>query len=307
MNSFILKLVTLLGIVIALMTISSARSEQIYGLSDDGELFSFDSATPGTVSGEVNVTGVTSGQLLVGIDFRPATGQLYALSYESTFGASQLYVIDPLSGVATTVGSGFNLNTGSGSMGFDFNPSVDRIRVVFESGDNYRLNPIDGTLAGTDSEIAYAMGDVNFGDDAAIVGAAYTNNVAGGTPTTLYGYDFLNDRLVTIGGINSSPSPNGGQLFTIGSTGINTSSASIGFDISGSTSLAYVNADVVGGGGVDNLYTVNLGNGALTLVGPIGGELAVLDLAVVPEPTTFALLGVAALVGGVLMRRRKSL
>lgn len=45
---------------------------------------------------------------------------------------------------------------------------------------------------------------------------AYSNNLPGGTPTTLYGYDVGTDALVTIGGLNGTPSPNGGQVFTVG-------------------------------------------------------------------------------------------
>lgn len=67
----------------------------LIGLTSGNNLITFDSAAPGTILRQTSVTGV-QGPLL-GIDFRPATGQLYGLTRES------LYLIDFLSGAATRV------------------------------------------------------------------------------------------------------------------------------------------------------------------------------------------------------------
>ena len=47
-------------------------------------LITFDTATPGVTSAPVVVTGLGAGETLVGIDFRPATGQLFGVGSGST-------------------------------------------------------------------------------------------------------------------------------------------------------------------------------------------------------------------------------
>src|SRR4026209_1526569 len=63
--------------------------DTIYALSTTNVLISFDSATPGTVSGPIPISGLVGGESIVGIDFRPSTGQLYGLSNQS-----RLYIIN---------------------------------------------------------------------------------------------------------------------------------------------------------------------------------------------------------------------
>lgn len=277
-----------------LSTAGSARAETVYGLTTTSGLFSFDSSSPAAVSAVTAITGVTAGQVLVGMDFRPATGQLYALSYVGATGAAQLYTVNTSSGVATPIGTGITLQTGiqNNRFGFDFNPSVDRVRVIggygatsATSGANYRLVPTTGAIAATDTNAAFAVGDANAGSNPGIFGLAYSNNFAGSTTTTLYGYDYTSDSLVTVGNVNGSPvSPNAGTLFTIGASGVATVSGGLDLDIGASGTLF---------GALDGgLYTFNIATGTATSVGAIGG-LTVLDLAVqvVPEPSMYALLG----------------
>ncbi len=65
-------------------------------LTAAGRLVSFNRATPGTSVGSIAVSGLTSGDTLVGIDYRPADGLLYALS-----NGGRIYTVDPSTGVAT--------------------------------------------------------------------------------------------------------------------------------------------------------------------------------------------------------------
>src|SRR3954454_8397352 len=51
----------------------------IAGLTEANTLVLFDATTPGTVLGEQPLTGLQPGEALVGIDVRPATGELYGL------------------------------------------------------------------------------------------------------------------------------------------------------------------------------------------------------------------------------------
>jgi hypothetical protein len=117
--------------------------DRAYALSGS-TLVSFDPAAP-AVGTFIPVTGLTAGQTLVGIDFRPANGVLYGLGVNSPANTATLYRISVLTGVATVVGSigplaGLDLSTASG-FGFDFNPVVDRIRVTTDTGENFRINP----------------------------------------------------------------------------------------------------------------------------------------------------------------------
>jgi hypothetical protein len=275
--------VLLLAICGLALSVSPAGAELIYVIAGGGALTSFDSATPGTQT-SVAITGLQSGESILGIDLRPATGQLYALG-----STSRLYTINPATGAATQVGSAGAFTLAGTSFGFDFNPTVDRIRVVSNTGQNLRLNPNDGTLAGTDTAVAYATGDANFGTTPSDVGAAYVNNTAGASSTTLFGIDTGLDVLVRQGSVGGSPvSPNTGQLSTIGSLGFNPSDAS--FDVSGVTGIAYA---TLCSGLVCGFYTVNLSNGAATLVGGLTMQTPINGMTVgvqgpTPTPTATA-------------------
>jgi hypothetical protein len=65
----------------------------LYGVTTTNQLVRFDSATPGTVVAVGAITGIQGGETILGIDFRPATGQLYALG-----STSRLYTIDTATG-----------------------------------------------------------------------------------------------------------------------------------------------------------------------------------------------------------------
>ena len=207
-----------LAVLLALTGPVGAFAEQIFLVSTGNFLGSFDSATPGTVTGVVAISGLQPGESILALDCRPATGQIYGLG-----SASRLYTINPTTGAATQVGAAGAFTLSGNFFGFDFNPVVDRIRVVSDLDQNLRLIPDTGALVGVgDTSLAYAAGDPNFGLNPNVVGAAYTNNVAGATTTTLFGIDSNLDILVRQGGINvppGSPSPNGGQLFTVGVSG----------------------------------------------------------------------------------------
>jgi hypothetical protein len=214
---------------------------------------SFDSATPGTITSNVQVTGLQTGETLLGIDFRPATGALYALG-----STSRLYELNTTTGAAKLIGPGAFTPALSGTrFGFDFNPTVDRIRVTSDADQNIRLNPDTGAVAATDTNLQFAAGDPHAGANPNVVGSAYSNNFAGATVTVLYDIDSGVDALVI-----QNP-PNGGTLNTVGALGIDASN-DVGFDISGVTGAAYATIS-------PNLYSINLQSGLATLIGVIGG------------------------------------
>ena len=281
----------------AILGVLSVDAATIVALTTNNQLITFNSATPGSPSAPVAITGLQAGESVLGIDFRPATGTLYGLG-----STSRLYQINAATGVATQVGSAGAFSLSGTAFGFDFNPVGDRIRVVSDSDQNLRLNPNDGTLTATDTALAFNVVDVNSGVNPLVVGAAYFNNIAGAATTTLYGIDAGLDILVT------QVPPNNGTLNTVGALGFNTSSL-VGFDIESGTNIAFASLTAAGAA-ISQLYTINLATGAATLVGSIGGGSAIADISAtltpVPEPAAWAMLAGGAMLLYLRRRRRNA-
>jgi hypothetical protein len=165
---------------------------------------------------------------------RPATGQLYALG-----SSSRIYTIDYIAGTATPVGSApFTPALKGTRFGFDFNPTVDRIRIVSDAGQNLRAHPDTGAIAATDGDLNYATNDVAAGVMPMVVAAAYINNdTHPATSTVLFDIDIALDTLVM-----QNP-PNSGTLVTVGPLGLDAFGLDIayigGFDVAASDGTAY--------------------------------------------------------------------
>lgn len=254
-----------------------------YALTSNGNLISFDSGLPGTIRKLVTITGLAMGQSLAGLDFRPATGELYALGYNATNGEARLYTLDVNTGLATAIGSAaITLNANMGKVSMDFNPTVDRIRVTGSDNSNYRLHPVTGALAATDLSLAFAGSDPNAGLNPSVGTGAYINSFGGAITTTLYNYDDSLNVLTT------QVPPNNGTLNTVGASGISVNLADPSSDLDifysqyGSPNRAFLAANV-GASTFDNLYTINLATGLATLVGKIGNGIAVTDIAITTQ------------------------
>lgn len=261
----------------------AVRAENVFAVTSGNNLVRFNAGMPGVIESSRAISGLGDGETIVGLDFRPANGDLYAVT-----SASRVFTINPANGVATRVRTApFTPALNGLSFGVDFNPVPDRIRVVSEAEQNLRLNPNSGAVAGTDTPLAYAKGDVNEGNDPNIVAAAYTNNFAGATSTTLYVIDSEANTLATQGSVNGSPvSPNTGQLFTVGALGIDPTHIT-GFDISSESGVAL--ASVNAPGLPTQLYTINLSSGAATAIGVIAGNDTIMDIAIEARvPTIYA-------------------
>ncbi len=248
---------------------SAPAQEAVYVVTVSNVLEVFDSAAPASVVASAPITGLQAGENILAIDFRPAApvGRLYGLG-----SSSRVYQIDPASGVATAIGGGpFTPALNGSEFGFDFNPTVDRIRVVSDNDQNLRLHPDLGTVVATDSTLNYAAGDLSYGEDPYAVAVAYTNSVdPPPAATTLYDIDTVLNILTT-----QSP-PNNGTLNTIGPLGANPNNTA-GFDISGASGMAYA---ALNSGGTSSLFRIDLGTGSATLVGTIGSSATVRGLSV---------------------------
>lgn len=216
-----------------------------YVLSTGNQLSVFNAKNLATAKSTLAISNLAANDNIIAIDFRPATGQLYGLG-----SSSRLYAIDLTSGRANPLGAAsFTPAVEGTSVGFDFNPTVDRIRVVSNTGQNLRLNPIDGTIAAVDGSINPTT--------AKISAAAYTNSFAGSTATVLYDIDYATGKL-----FKQDP-PNTGTLVEAGSLGIIPTEAN-GFDIGGTSSKTWTLLTV---GGSTKLYSINLTSGMATAVG----------------------------------------
>jgi hypothetical protein len=250
----------------------------IYALDNNGSLLVFDSDSPGTVE-TIPITGLGANQSLRGIDFRPLTGELYGVAATTGSAANSIaftYAIDRSTGAATSVGSTAAAVAGFADVpaGVDFNPTVDRIRVVNTNDENFRINPLSGALAANDPDLTPAA-------TSDIIAGAYDRNFTGGSASTLFGINRADSTLVLQGGIDGSPSPNGGVITSVGPLGITLNAVNDGgLDIASDTGIAYAaltdNAD-----SLTRLYTINLSTGAATAVGLIGnGVTSVRSLSV---------------------------
>jgi hypothetical protein len=253
--------VALFAVLLAVALTPSARAATCVVVTTDNRVLSFDSATPGTTSLPTAIIGLQPGEDIVGIDYRPANGQLYALTADD-----RIYRLNSQTGVATFSAT---LNNGSGvsvpltgtAFGFDFNPVADRSRIVSNEDQNLRVNADTGSVV-VDEPLAFASTDRDAGVNPTMGGSAYTNNFAGATATTLYGVDFGLDTLVV-----QNP-PNSGTLNTVGSLGINIQNL-VGFDIAPGTNQAL--AVLMQQSAVfSSLYSINLATGAATLTGQVG-------------------------------------
>ncbi|MBK7404892.1 MAG: DUF4394 domain-containing protein [Phycisphaerales bacterium] len=268
---------------------SAASAEIVYGVTDRGFLVSWEATNPGAVLTGVAISGLASNETVQGIDRRPDTGELYAVG-----SFSRLYSVDPATGVATMVGGGpFSPGLSGSSFGFDFNPTIDRIRNVSDANQNLVLNPNDGTSTAVTS-LFYGVGDSNEGADPNVVGSAYTNSYKGAMETQLYGLDSGLDILV-------KQANSAGTLTTVGSIGTDITDL-VGFDISGTSGIAYA---VVGDTNLSRstFWTIDLTTGTGTMVGEVGGGAVITAMTVVPAPSA---LGVAwgALALAAFRRRR---
>ena len=170
----VLVLVTALLCAAGLGRAADAQAAELfYGVDSANRLVTFSGQTPASIARRA-FTGLPAGEQIVGLDVRPANKQLVGLG-----STSRLYRIDRATGAATAIGTtAFTPALAGTSFGFDFNPTVDRIRVT---SDAHRRPPPRDLLRGLHADRA---------DPArarAIVGSGkpVTTDLAGSAPLRL--------------------------------------------------------------------------------------------------------------------------
>ncbi|MFM9962616.1 MAG: DUF4394 domain-containing protein [Planctomycetaceae bacterium] len=265
-------------------------------------LVRFNTASVGT-STSVTLGALTAGETLVAIDFRPQTGQLYGLGVNAVTDTATLYLIDPQTGAVSVVGTAsqiafvdaggatVDLPSAASGYGFDFNPTVDRVRVTTSTGLNFRINPstgapVDGNLnSGTPAGIN-TDGAINGNSSTGVSATAYTNSfgqpLTGGV-TTQYTLDAASNSLFIQNPPNSGSqtTPRGVTLngAPLDFTNIN------GFDIPAAVRVTASHTVAIGSGiavlevdGVSKIYKIDLTSGAATEIGPTTVALSGLTL-----------------------------
>lgn len=259
----------------------------VFVLTASNKLLSFDRATPATIRSTATVTGLQAGENLLGIDFRPADGQLYGVG-----STGRIYILNGVTGAAT-VKATLAADAGDATapyttlagteFGVDFNPVADRLRIVSNTGQSLRIN-VDTGATTTD-------GPINGGAaNTAITAAAYSNSFAGTASTTLFVIDAANATLYT-----QNP-PNNGTLAGAVPLGVAATGVA-GFDIDARTNTGYAVMTVAG---ARNLYTLNLAasTAPATLVAAVGvtEELRGIALKAPAAPVAYGLTDDARIV-----------
>ena len=198
-------------------------SRMLYATTDQNLLLQFNERSPERLRDVRAISGLPAGVTLRGIDFRPATGDLYGVGSDSV-----VYRVNPQTAIAVAEGPAFTPALRGNAFGVDFNPTVDKIRVVSDAAQNLRLNVDEGTVLSADKDLNPGMPQV--------VGAGYTNSSFSATrptATQLFVVDADSDQLLL-----QNP-PNDGTLTMGKRLGVDVGPQT-GFDIAGAENTGYL-------------------------------------------------------------------
>ena len=240
---------------------SGTASLQAIGLSGDNMLHVINTETA-TVTASMPVKGVDR---LLGIDLRPATGQLIGVT--STFDIVEIDIATGDATVISTMDKELPVADGAPVI-VDFNPMANKLR--FMSGTtNHRVDIESGAVT-VDGSLAFEGADMHAGEAPAIAAAAYINSY--GTPDKTAMFDIDS----TIVALIQQTSPNDGTLAAIGKLGIE-ASETYAFDIA--TDAEGTNTAWLATGGT--LNTVSLETGKIMESWEISGaEAALRDITI---------------------------
>lgn len=251
-----------LALAVGLTSLSgSARAGDVYALTEDDRLVRFDDAIPGTLDGDVVITGLATGETLIALDVHPCDGRVFALSDQD-----RVVTIDPDTGAAS-VSSSLSSALGETVVGASFDPESLEWRVVDESDGN-RLIDVDTGAVTAQTDLQYDVLRPDSGRDPFVSAIAF---VDGG----LVGIDTDIDELVAI-----DPAA-GGTLRRIGRLGID-AAAPVGLDHRSGDGALFASVNV---GGVSGLYAIDPATGHIRFLGTIGDGTAVIDVAAAAVPS----------------------
>jgi hypothetical protein len=222
--------------VIALAAMPASAALRLYTTTVTNRLLVFYSDSSSPIA-ERAITGLAAGETIAGLDFRPSTGELYGAAKSAN--GIRFVKIDVVTGAVTIINAQPLVIPGI-AIGFSFEPSGDRIRLVSSADVNLRINPTTGQVANTDTPLAYVTGDPHFGAQPRVVNLAHRQQ-SPNLQTPVYGIDVGTKKLVRLGDSSGTPaSISSGQLTTIGPIGVTPFSEAGGFDIDPKTRTGFV-------------------------------------------------------------------
>lgn len=264
------------------------RKEIVRAVTQSHHLVSFNAGQPGRLLSDVALQGLAAGETVLGIDYRVARGELYALG-----SSGRVFRVDTASGQLTPVGNEtFAQPLNGRQFGFDFNPAADRIRIVSDTRQNLRAHPDTGALvdAATDTPglqadgtLHYAAGDANEKVAPRLVAAGYTYNKDNEKITTNYAIDAATGALVrqgSIEGVQPVVSPNLGKLYTVGPLGV-AGLTDAHFDIADLNNAAFAVLATAKDASAQ-FYEIDLKTGKATRIGKVGSGEALRGIAIEP-------------------------
>jgi hypothetical protein len=223
------------------------ETPDVFAVTSENRLVSFSRATS-IITSAVQIYGLAANERILGFDLRPADGLVVLLT-----STARLYKMDPRVGYADLLATlapdpadtslpytGLIGNT----FGVNFNPVVDRLRVVSDVGQNLRINVATGA---TITDLALSTRDV--------VATSYTNAFASACRTRLYYIDAGAKRLMT------TADPNRGVLVPVGT--IATAGEISGFEIMTRADGSNAGMVVATSAGATTLLNINLSNGSI--------------------------------------------
>jgi hypothetical protein len=197
-----------LGLIAASPVLSAGvcpgmRDVSIYVLDTNSTLYRWSpGATAFETLGRVKGTGAEN---LIGMDFRPADGQLYAFGDRNTVFRLRPDAVTPDGVPADTISSlrtSFISIFGGGLQSLmDFNPVVDAIRVIGSNRSNYAITSANGGLFNQftrQTDMNIMSGTLTARGTPNITAGAYDNNYTGATNTTFYMIDHENDNFAMV-------------------------------------------------------------------------------------------------------------
>src|SRR3954447_19467877 len=256
----------------------AVAADHLYGITDavPPHLVAFEAVAPIAFTSDRAITGLATGDTVVGMDVSPRDGGLYVLTNNG--GVGDFYSLDPGTGAATSIGqltadpsdaTAPYTTLSAGAYGTDFIPPSNLLRVVVSTGQNI---PVDTTNARVITDNNITPGGTQ------LTGVAFHNNDNDpGTNTTEYAYNFANNKFGTV------VTPNNGNFVPAsggGDSGVASANSSlVNLDEAPSGNLwatHFVTADAA-----QNLYQVNQGTGAHTKIDVIPGNRVAMSAAVV--------------------------
>jgi Domain of unknown function (DUF4394) len=231
---------------------SRGPDRMLVATTSQNQLLTFNARKPERIKDIQAISGLPAGVTLRGIDFRPKTGDLYGVGSDSV-----VYRVNPGTGIAIAEGPAFTPALRGRAFGVDFNPVVDKIRVVSDDRQNLRLNVDEGTVLSADADLNPGMPQV--------VAAGYENSsfsFTQPTATVLHVVDAASDSLLTQNPPNNGTLTNPRKLRV--DVGLNA-----GFDIAGEDNKGFLSNARSGRG--SELYTVDVPTGKTRSLGRIGG------------------------------------